>query len=488
VRVEPWLQAGKYAAVLMSQIPRRNGWTIAERAGDRSPDKMQRLLNRACWDSVAAMAVVRRFAVAGLDEAARRAGRRGLAVGAVDETGQVKQGEHTAGVKRHYLGCAGKVANGITTVHLAYVREQAGHALIAARQWIPREHAADPVKQQIMGLPPGLVFRTKGQLGIDLLTEVFAGGVRLDFVCGDEVYGSCTQLREYLEARGQGYVLRVPSNFHLTLSRGVKLTCKQAATRLLAGGRRWEVRSAGKGSKGVRWYAWAWAATISARHYLLIRRHRVTGELAFHYCHVPQGQPLSLSRLIRAAGLRWPAEENFQFSGLLRPGPVPGPPLHRDRPAHRPGHGGPGDLRHHRRAAPPPHQHPGAATGPARSATASRPRDDPTHRPRNRTPAHPPATSRRRRALAGLAAPPPSPLSLVPPAHPPYPRRDLPGQIANGCCRSRRPAGFVLRRRRAWRPTAHAPPRAVPSRPSGAPRARPDWRAGLPGRVGHHPR
>jgi SRSO17 transposase len=311
--VEPWLQAGKYTAAVMSGLPRRNGWTIAEHVGDRSPDKTQRLLNRAVWDTFTAMAVVRRFAVAGLDEAARRAGRRGLAVGAVDETGQVKQGEHTAGVKRHYLGCAGKVANGITTVHLAYVRENTGHALIAARQWIPREHTGDPVKQQLMGLPDDLVFRTKGQLAIDLLTEVFTGGLRLDFVCGDEVYGSCTPLREYLEARGQGYVLRVPSNFHLTLSRGVKLTCQQAAARFLAGGRRWEVRSAGKGSKGVRWYGWAWVATISARHYLLIRRHRMTGELAFHYCHVPEGQPLSLSRLVRAAGLRWPAEENFQF-------------------------------------------------------------------------------------------------------------------------------------------------------------------------------
>jgi SRSO17 transposase len=275
---------------------------------------MQRLLNRAAWDTFAAMAVVRRFAVTGLDEAARRAGRRGLAVGAVDETGQVKQGEQTAGVKRHYLGCAGKVANGITTVHLAYVRENTGHALIAARQWIPREQAGDPAKQQIMGLPGDLVFRTKGQLAIDLLTEAFADGIGLDFVCGDEVYGSCTELRGYLEARGQGYVLRVPSNFHLTLARGVKLSCKQAAARLLlASARGWEVRSAGKGSKGARWYAWAWLATTSPRHYLLIRRHRITGELAFHYCHVPEGQPLSLSRLIRAAGLRWPAEESFEF-------------------------------------------------------------------------------------------------------------------------------------------------------------------------------
>jgi len=313
VRVEPWLQAGKYAAALMSDLPGRNGWTLAERAGARTPDRMQRLLNRAVWDTFAAMGVVRRFAVAGLDEAARRGGRRGLAVGAVDETGQVKQGERTAGVKRHYLGCAGKVANGITTVHLAYVREQAGHALIAARQWIPREQAGDPVQRQIMGLPDDLVFRTKGQLAVDLLTEAFADGIGLDFVCGDEVYGSCTELRGYLEGRGQGYVLRVPSNFHLTVARGVRLSCKQAAARFLAGDRRWEVRSAGKGSKGARWYAWAWLATTSPRHYLLIRRHRVTGELAFHYCYVPEGQVVSLSRLIRAAGLRWPAEESFEF-------------------------------------------------------------------------------------------------------------------------------------------------------------------------------
>src|SRR5262245_59917937 len=128
----------------MSDLPRRNGWTLAERPGDRTPDRMQRLLSRAVWDAAAVIRAVRRFAVAGLDQAARDGGRRGLVVGAIDETSQVKQGERTAGVKRHYLGCAGKVANGITTVHLAYAREGIGHALIAARQWIPREHLEDP--------------------------------------------------------------------------------------------------------------------------------------------------------------------------------------------------------------------------------------------------------------------------------------------------------------------------------------------------------
>src|ERR1700683_36998 len=128
-RPESWLQARKYLSALSGGLARRNGWTIAEHAGDRAPDKTQRLLSRAVWDTAAAMGAVRRFAVAGLDDAACKCGRRrGLAVGALDETGQGKAGTRTAGVKRQYLGCVGKVANGINTVHLAYVREGTGHA------------------------------------------------------------------------------------------------------------------------------------------------------------------------------------------------------------------------------------------------------------------------------------------------------------------------------------------------------------------------
>jgi len=119
----------------------------------------------------------------------------------------------------------GKEANGITTVHLSYVRERTGHALIGARQWIPAEHIDDPVKSLVMGLPDDLVFRTKGQLAIDISAEALADGARFDFLCGDEVYGNCTELREFCEQHGQGYVLRVPSSFHLMLARGAMLTC-----------------------------------------------------------------------------------------------------------------------------------------------------------------------------------------------------------------------------------------------------------------------
>jgi SRSO17 transposase len=312
-RTQTWLQAGKYVSALASELPSRNGWSIAEQCGDRSPDCTQRLLNRASWDEAAAMSLVRRHAVAGLDNAARRSRRRRMTVGALDETGQEKSGASTAGVKRQYMGCAGRVANGINTVHLSYVRDKTGHALVGARQWIPREDVQDPARSLVTGLPPGLRFATKGQLAIGILQDAAADGLSLDFICGDEVYGSCTQLRGHLEQHGQAYVLRVASSFTLTLTPGTTMTCANVVKKLLRDSRRWEVRSAGKGSKGDRWYAWAWIATASPRHSLLVRRHLKTGDLAFHYCHVPQGQLAGKARLIRAAGLRWPAEENFEF-------------------------------------------------------------------------------------------------------------------------------------------------------------------------------
>jgi SRSO17 transposase len=313
-RTQTWQQAGKYVSALASELPRRNGWTIAEHAGDVSPDRMQRLLNRSSWDASAAMSEVRRSAAAGLAAAARRGRRRGLLViAAIDETGQEKTGEATAGVKRQYMGCAGRVANGINTVHVSLVRERTGHALIGARQGIPREHIEDPVKSLVMGLPPDLEFRTKGQLAMGICADAYADGLSFDFACGDEVYGSCTKLREFFEGKGQAYVLRVACNFTVTLAPGTKMTCADAVKKLLRDKRRWEVRSAGKGSKGERWYAWAWIATASPRHHLLVRRHLRTGELAFHYCYAPEGQVLTKTRLVRAAGLRWPVEEDFRL-------------------------------------------------------------------------------------------------------------------------------------------------------------------------------
>lgn len=313
-RTQTWQHAGRYLSALVSEIPKRNGWSIAQQVGDRTPDRTQRLLDRAVWDESAVMSRVRRFAVTGLDAVAGRRRRRGLRIAALDETGQQKAGTATAGVKRQYMGCAGRIANGIDTVRLSYVRERTGHALIGARQWIPAEHLTEPAISASMGLPADLEFRTKGQVAIDVCTDAYADGVRFDFACGDEVYGNCTQLREFFEEHEQAYVLRVASTFMLTLNPETRLTCAQAVAALAGDKRRWQVRSAGDGSKGHRWYAWTWIATASPQHHLLVRRHLRSGELAFHYCYVPEGQILTKARLVRAAGLRWPVEEDFEFA------------------------------------------------------------------------------------------------------------------------------------------------------------------------------
>ena len=163
-RAEPWLQAGKYLSALAGGLARRNGWTIAEHRGP-GPDKTQRLLNRAVWDTAAAMAQSAGSPwPAWLRPRGVPAGAV-LVIGALDETGQEKTGHATAGVKRQYLGCAGKVANGINTVHLAYVREHAGHALIGARQWIPAgPDRVRPVRGHGPAAGPGVC--TKGQLAM----------------------------------------------------------------------------------------------------------------------------------------------------------------------------------------------------------------------------------------------------------------------------------------------------------------------------------
>ena len=94
-------------SALVSELPRVNGWSIARHGGDRTPDRTQRLLNHASWDTSAAMSVVRRFAARGLEEAARRGRRGGMVIGAIDETGQEKAGRGHRGSQTPVPGVRG---------------------------------------------------------------------------------------------------------------------------------------------------------------------------------------------------------------------------------------------------------------------------------------------------------------------------------------------------------------------------------------------
>jgi SRSO17 transposase len=303
-RVEPRRQARKYVIGLMGDLPHKNCWALAEQAGDQTPDKMQRLLERAAWDAGAAMAAVRAFVVARLGDPAS-------AVLVLDESGQEKAGEHTAGVKRQYLGCAGRVANGINVVYASYAAP-AGHAIIEARLYVPRDWADDRERRRAAGIPGDLEFATKPQLAAQIVKQLRGERRCPPWVTGDEVYGRDTKLRQALEDQGTGYVLKIPCSFRVTLPAGQKMRADHAARLVPAAA--WQTASAGHGSKGERDYGWAWLATASARHHLLIRcRLTDPADLAYFWCHVPVGRACSFTTLIRVAGRRWPVEEDFRL-------------------------------------------------------------------------------------------------------------------------------------------------------------------------------
>lgn len=301
-RREPRLQAGKYVEGLLSEVPRKNGWSLAQQAGDRSPDKMQRLLGHAVWDEHDAMGIVGDFVVEHLADPD--------AVAVLDETGQEKKGACTAGVARQYVGCAGQVANAVNIVYCTYASSR-GHAHVGARVYLPKEWADDPERRARAGVGPDVVFQTKPQLGVAMLTDLDTAGVLPPWVTADEVYGRDPALRACCEDRGVGYVLGVPCSFPVTLTSRRKLRADQALKMVPTTA--WNRASCGPGSKGDRTYAWAWVATASPRHHLLVRRNLTDlTDQAYFFCYVPEGRTVTLGTLVRVAGMRWPVEEDFQ--------------------------------------------------------------------------------------------------------------------------------------------------------------------------------
>jgi SRSO17 transposase len=300
-RVEPRRRARAFVLGLLSGLPRKNCWSIAEYAGDQTPGGMQHLLGRARWDADAVRDDLRAYLT-------ERLGDPG-AVLVVDETGDVKKGTATAGVQRQYTGTAGRTENAQVAVYLAYVAP-AGHALIDRELYLPRSWIADPGRCRAAGIPEGTAFATKPALARRMLARTLDARVPAGWVAGDEVYGADPGLRSDLEKRETGYVLAVACRH--TFSTGLRtFRADELARRLPRPA--WQRYSAGAGAKGHRYYDWAWVSTDPGQpghRWLLIRRNRHTRELAFYRCYSPRHIPLAT--LVKVAGLRWPVEENFQ--------------------------------------------------------------------------------------------------------------------------------------------------------------------------------
>lgn len=300
-RTEPRRRARSLVVGLLSGLPRKNCWTIAEHAGHATPDGLQHLLARAEWDAEAVRDDVREYVVEHLGDTD--------AVLVVDETGDLKKGTHTVGVQRQYTGTAGRIENSQVAVYLVYATA-AGHAAIDRKLYIPRSWTDDADRRRAAGIPDEVVFATKPALATAMITRALDAGVGARWVTGDEVYGANPHLRAALEARRTGYVLAVACD-HQALTKAGKFRADMLARKLPA--RAWQQRSAGAGAKGLRLYDWALADLADAQpghHQLLVRRNRPTGELAFYRCYSPR--PAPLATLVRVAGSRWRVEETFQ--------------------------------------------------------------------------------------------------------------------------------------------------------------------------------
>ncbi|MDT0425115.1 MULTISPECIES: IS701 family transposase [Streptomyces] len=301
VRVEPRLRAGRLVMGLMSDLPRKNCWTIAEWAGETTPHGMQHLLCRAAWDADAVRDDVREYVVEHLHDEA--------AVLVVDETGDVKKGIQTVGVQRQYTGTAGRIENSQVAVYLVYAGER-GHAAVDRELYVPRSWTGDPNRCRAAGLDKDTVFATKPQLARVMIERFLDAGHRIGWVTGDEVYGGNPKLRASLEERGLAYVLAVACSAEVTTKAGKFRTDTLAA---MLPKRAWQKMSAGRGAKGHRYYDWAvidLADPPAGHRQLLIRRSRTTGELAYYRCH--STVPTPLHTLVKTAGSRWRVEETFQ--------------------------------------------------------------------------------------------------------------------------------------------------------------------------------
>jgi SRSO17 transposase len=301
-RVESRLSARAFVAGLLSAVERKNCWWLAEQAGHRSPRRMQRLLGEAVWDAEVVRDDVRGFVV---DQLAHPD-----AVLICDETGFLKKGRASVGVQRQYSGTAGRIENSQVAVFLSYASAR-GRALIDRRLYVPRSWIEDPDRCAVAGIPDGLAFATKPQLAWQMIAACLAAGITVGFVTGDECYGRDPSLRANLRTARVGYVLAVARNQHTTLSAGLRERVDTTEKNLshLA----WQRYSCGKGSKGPRFYDWAFVhidEPTPGVHSLLVRRNRA-GDLAFYLCWTPA--PVPLSALVTAAGARWAVEETFQI-------------------------------------------------------------------------------------------------------------------------------------------------------------------------------
>jgi SRSO17 transposase len=326
-RREPREAARVYLRGLLAPVQRKNCWQMAEAMGSRDPQAMQRLLFGAQWDADAVRDELQTFVLERFGDAD--------GIGVVDETGFLKKGTKSVGVKRQYCGTTGKVENCQVGVFLTY-RTHQGHTFLDRRLYLPQEWCEDWERRREARVPDEVIFETKPRLAIEMLERAWARDVPMKWVAADEIYGDDTQFRDRVARAGKQYVVAVA--VHTPVWRehqpveapsSGKQGPPSARPRLASGAAAWERVSAvvaglprqawkrfavGRGEKGPRVYDWARVRILEKRGAVpgpegwLVARRSISDptELAYYLSNAPRSA--SLPSLAEVAAARWSIE------------------------------------------------------------------------------------------------------------------------------------------------------------------------------------
>jgi SRSO17 transposase len=303
-RAEPRARVRAYVSGLVAGLERKNGWTLAEQAGEVSPDGMQRLLRRADWDVDGVRDDVRGYVIEHLGDAG------GVLI--ADETGFHKKGSRSAGVQRQYSGTAGRTENRQVGVFLAYASAR-GHALIDRELCLPQSWTGDRDRCREAGIPQETEFASKPRLARAMISRALEAGVPFAWFTADEAYGQAKWLQAWLEEQGVSYVMAIRRSDTLTMLEGERRADARINT---LPARSWQKISAGAGAHGPREYHWARVPVRPGwergRGHRLLARRSLTDpdEISYYACYGPRRS--STADLAWSAGSRWHIEECFQ--------------------------------------------------------------------------------------------------------------------------------------------------------------------------------
>ncbi len=320
-RPEPRRHALLYLQAILSDIPRKNGWQIAEHVRQARPYGMQRLLSHAVWDQDGVRDELRAFVCQSLraplpqqqeDEAL-------FPVLVMDESGFPKRGRHSAGVGPQYCGLTGRVENCQVGVFLSYVTAR-GHALIDRELYLPEDWCSDLPRRQAAHIPDHVPFATKPELGRRMIQRAQEAHLPIRWVVADTVYGHSPDLRLFLEEQGCAYAMAIPS---------IEVVCVQTKAGYLLSdvadiahqalrAKDWQRLSSSQGTKGPRLFDWARLPLLDrgapdGRHWLVFRRCLdEPHELAYYLVFAPPATPFPI--MVQAIGARWRIEEDLEAS------------------------------------------------------------------------------------------------------------------------------------------------------------------------------